>query len=41
MAAKKKNVSKREQRRIRTQQLVFGIIAGVIIISWIIALVAR
>jgi len=41
MASKKKNVSKREQRRVRTQQIVFGIIAVVVIISWIIALVAN
>jgi len=38
---KKKSTTKREQRRIRTQQMVFGIIAFVIIISWIIAIVAR
>ena len=41
MASKKKNVSKREQRRVRTKQIVFGIIAVVVIISWIIALVAN
>ncbi|HLA99355.1 MAG TPA: hypothetical protein VJL34_12950 [Anaerolineales bacterium] len=41
MSAKKKTASKREQRRIRTQQIIFGIIAVVIIISWIIAMVAN
>lgn len=41
MAAKKKKTNRREQRRLRTQQIVFGIIAFVIIISWIIAMVAN
>jgi len=37
----KKNKSKREQRRVRTQQIIFGIIAGIIILSWIIGMVSQ
>lgn len=39
--AAKKNKSKREQRRIQTQQIVFGIIAGIIILSWIIGMISQ
>jgi len=38
---KKKSTSKREGRKIRTQQIVFGIIAVMIILSWIIGLIAK
>lgn len=41
MAKKKKNTSKREKRKIRTQQIIFGIIAVMIILSWVIGLIAR
>lgn len=41
MAKKKKNTSKRERRKIRTQQIIFGIIAVMIILSWVIGLIAR
>ncbi len=37
----KKTGSSREQRKIRTQQIFFGILAAIIIISWLIALVAH
>ena len=39
MAQNKKTTTKREQRRIRTQQVIFGVIAILIILSWIISLV--
>ena len=41
MAQGKKNPSKREVRRIRTQQIIFSIIAVIVILSWIIALVSK
>lgn len=41
MAKKKKNTTKRERRKIRTQQIIFGIIALMIILSWVIGLIAR
>ena len=41
MAQKKKSPSKREMRRMRVQQIVFTIIAVIVILSWIIVLVAK
>lgn len=41
MAKKKKNTTKHERRKIRTQQIIFGIIAVMIILSWVIGLIAR
>lgn len=41
MAKQKKSPSKREKRKIRTQQIIFGIIAVMIILSWVIGLIAR
>jgi|GEM_PF-3276667 len=41
MANKKKNLNRREQRRLRTQQIIFAVIAGVLILSWVITLIAR
>ncbi len=41
MADKKKNVSKRQIRKLRTQQIVFAVIAAIIILSWVIGLIAR
>lgn len=41
MAKKQKKTSKREKRKIRTQQIIFGIIAVMIILSWVIGLIAR
>jgi hypothetical protein len=41
MAKKQKSPSKREKRKIRTQQIIFGIIAVIIILSWVISLIAR
>ncbi len=38
---KKKNVSKRQQRTLRTQQIIMGIIGIVIILSMVISFVAR
>ncbi len=40
MATKKKTPNGRDQRRMRTQQIVFGVIAVIIILSWIISLVS-
>jgi hypothetical protein len=39
MAKKKKTPSKREQRRIRTTQIIFAIIAGMIILSMLISFI--
>jgi len=41
MSAKKSKRTNREQRRVRSQQIIFGIIAVIIILSWIISLVAK
>jgi len=41
MAAKKNKSTKRQQRRVRTQQIIFGIIAGIIILSWIIGMISQ
>ena len=41
MAQGKKNPSKREARRMRTQQVIFTIIAIIVILSWVIALVSK
>jgi len=38
---KKKNLSKREQRSLRTQQIVFYAIGIIIILSMVISLVAK
>jgi predicted nucleic acid-binding Zn ribbon protein len=39
MAKKKSNPSKREQRRMRTTQIIFAVIAGIIILSMIISFI--
>lgn len=41
MAQSKKTPSKREQRRLRTQQILFTVIAVILILSWIITLVSK
>ncbi len=41
MAQRQKTPSKREQRRLRTQQILFTIIAVILILSWIITLVSK
>ena len=41
MAKRKKNPSKREMRRMRTQQIIFTIVAIIVILSWVIVLVAK
>lgn len=42
MAQKKKSQSPtREQRRVRTQQIIFSIVAVIVILSWVIALIAK
>lgn len=41
MSAKKNKSTKREQRRIRTQQIIFGVIAAIIILSWIIGMISQ
>ncbi|GEM_PF-2232153 len=38
--AKKKTLSKRQQRKIRMQQVIFGVIAVIVIASFIVSLVA-
>lgn len=40
MSQGKKSPNKRDQRRMRTQQIVFAVIAGIIILSWIIGMLA-
>jgi len=41
MAQGKKNPNKGELRRLRTQQIIFTVIAVIIILSWVISLVAK
>lgn len=41
MASKKSKTSSYEQRRMRTQQLIFGVIAVIIILSWVVSFFAR
>jgi len=41
MASKKSNSSGYEQRRIRTQQIIFGVIAVIIIFTWVLGLVVN
>jgi len=41
MAQGKKGPNKREMRRVRTQQVIFTIIAVIIILSWVISLVSK
>jgi hypothetical protein len=41
MASKKSNSSSYDQRRIRTQQIIFGVIAVIIIFTWVIGLVVK
>ena len=41
MAQRKKGPNKREMRRVRTQQVIFTIIAVIIILSWVISLVSK
>jgi len=41
MAKKNKNLSKREQRSLRTQQIVFYAIGIIIILSMVISLIAK
>ena len=41
MTQGKKGPNKREMRRMRTQQIIFSIIAVIVILSWIIALVSK
>jgi predicted nucleic acid-binding Zn ribbon protein len=41
MASKKSKSSNYEQRRMRTQQIIFGVIAVIIIFSWVISFFAQ
>jgi hypothetical protein len=41
MAQGKKGPNKRELRRVRMQQVIFSVIAVLVILSWIIALVSK
>jgi hypothetical protein len=37
----KKKMSVREQRKIRTQQILFTVVAVMLILSWVIGLIAK
>jgi predicted nucleic acid-binding Zn ribbon protein len=39
--AKKKTISKSQQKSIRTQQIVMGVIGVLVILSMVLALIAR
>lgn len=39
--AKKRTISKSQQRSIRTQQIVMGVIGVLVILSMVLALIAR
>ncbi len=41
MAAKKKSLSSREQRTLRTQQIILGIVGVLVILSMVISLITR
>jgi predicted nucleic acid-binding Zn ribbon protein len=41
MAAKKKELSKYEKRRVRTQQIIFIVIGVILILSMVISLVTN
>jgi hypothetical protein len=41
MGSKKRNSSNFEKRRIRTQQIIFGVIAVIIIFTWVVGLIAE
>jgi hypothetical protein len=41
MAGKKSSSSNYAQRRMRTQQIIFGVIAVIIIFTWVIGLIAK
>ena len=41
MAQGKKSPSKRELRKLRTQQIIFSAVAVIVILSWIITLIAK
>lgn len=40
-SSKKKNLSNRDQRRIRTQQVIFTVIAILMILTMVIGLIAK
>jgi len=39
MAAKKRVPTRQEQRRLRSQQIIFTVIAAVIIFTWVVGLI--
>jgi hypothetical protein len=39
MAGKKRAPTRQEQRRLRTQQIIFTIIAAMIIFTWVVGLI--
>jgi hypothetical protein len=41
MSGKKRTSSNYDQRRMRTQQIIFGVIAVIIIFTWVIGLIAK
>ncbi len=41
MSQSKKGINKRDQRRLRTQQIIFFVIAGIVILSMIIGMVSN
>ena len=40
-AEKKRSTSSRAQRQVRVQQIIFTILAILVILSWVIALIAK
>jgi hypothetical protein len=41
MSRGKKSPSRRELRKMRTQQFIFGVIAIIVILSWVLYLIAK
>ena len=41
MSQSKKGINKRDQRRLRIQQIIFFVIAGIVILSMIIGMVSN
>jgi hypothetical protein len=41
MASKKNSSSNYQQRRVRTQQIIFGVIAVIIVFTWVVGLIAK
>ncbi len=39
--SKKKSAITRDQRRVRTQQIIFSVIAIIVIITWVVGMITR